>query len=183
MLSKQTPRLTLMALTPDAIIEYLDDRPALFQRLNLVMKGISLRPPYDFLDELEEVLREIVLPGLHANPAGYPAYTHWIIIEDATARCIGGIGCFPFNEEEGTVMMGYFIDADAEGKGYASEAVQGLLDFLWEETGLVSVIADTPPEHIASQKVLSKNGFTRLGEVEEGVRWQYFLDPEYDIHE
>lgn len=37
---------------------------------------------------------------------------------------------------------------------------------------LKSAIADTPTNHVSSQKCFKRNGFTLLSEVEDGLRWK-----------
>ncbi|MCX8188720.1 MAG: GNAT family N-acetyltransferase [Nitrososphaeria archaeon] len=51
------------------------------------------------------------------------------------------------------------------GKGYATEAVNLLLKFLFSSKNVERIQATTHVENIASQKVLENNGFIREGEL------------------
>ncbi|MBW3020412.1 GNAT family N-acetyltransferase [Candidatus Woesearchaeota archaeon] len=49
------------------------------------------------------------------------------------------------------------------GKGYATEASAGIIDYMFREVKLNKITADTDPDNIASQRVLEKLGFTQEG--------------------
>src|SRR4051812_19193765 len=77
---------------------------------------------------------------------------------------------------DGTVEIAYGIDPDHRGKGYATEAAVGLAAFAFD-SGLVQVVvAHTLPEPNASTRVLTKCGFSFVGEVvdpEDGLVWRW----------
>jgi ribosomal-protein-alanine N-acetyltransferase len=52
-------------------------------------------------------------------------------------------------------------------KGYASEALSGLIDWAKQDGSLCQILADTPVDNNSSEKVLEKNGFQQFGEIEE----------------
>lgn len=59
--------------------------------------------------------------------------------------------------------LGYTLARCAWGKGYASEAVSRLLDFLFAELKLHRVVADCDVENGASSRLLERLGFRREG--------------------
>jgi ribosomal-protein-alanine N-acetyltransferase len=59
--------------------------------------------------------------------------------------------------------VGYWIDEGRNGRGLASRALAAVLETAYGELGLHRVAASTRPENHASQRVLAKNGFTRIG--------------------
>jgi ribosomal-protein-alanine N-acetyltransferase len=59
--------------------------------------------------------------------------------------------------------IGYWIDAPRQGRGLATAAVAGVVEFAFGEAGLHRVEAGTLPDNFASQRVLEKNGFERIG--------------------
>ena len=59
--------------------------------------------------------------------------------------------------------IGYWIDRPRQGRGLATSAVAGVVEFAFGEAGLHRVEAGTLPDNIASQRVLEKNGFERIG--------------------
>ena len=77
--------------------------------------------------------------------------------------------------------IGYIIDPDFWGKGYASEALKAWLAWYWDtfpqghpslsESDRAKIVAETGPEAAASCKVLQKCGFQHAGKrdiIEEG---------------
>ena len=66
---------------------------------------------------------------------------------------------------EGVVEIAYGIEAEHEGKGYATEAAQALVEFAAGCRDVRLVRAHTLPVGAASQRVLRKCGFKFVGEV------------------
>jgi len=65
---------------------------------------------------------------------------------------------------------------DYQGKGYATEAAQALVDYGFSDSRVRVVIAHTLPESNASGRVLTKCGFKHIGEVidpEDGLVWRW----------
>jgi aminoglycoside 6'-N-acetyltransferase len=59
--------------------------------------------------------------------------------------------------------IGYFLIPEERGKGYCTEAVKIMVDFLFLTKQIVRVQAATDVKNIGSQKVLEKAGFTKEG--------------------
>ena len=57
-------------------------------------------------------------------------------------------------------MIGYKIDKEHEGKGYMSEAVGKVVDFLFEELNMHRIEINILPENIRSRKLAERLGFT-----------------------
>ena len=66
--------------------------------------------------------------------------------------------------------VGYWVAADSNGRGLATEAVAEVVALAFGELNLHRVQAETLPENAASQRVLERNGFTRYGTVPEYLR-------------
>jgi RimJ/RimL family protein N-acetyltransferase len=61
--------------------------------------------------------------------------------------------------------VAYIIDIPQRGKGYATETVLILVDYLFLTRQLERIQALIDVENIASQKVIEKAGFRREGEL------------------
>jgi ribosomal-protein-alanine N-acetyltransferase len=68
---------------------------------------------------------------------------------------------------DGTVEVGYAIVSEYQRRGYATEAVRGLLAHAFNVPGVQRVIAETLPELSPSIGVLEKTGFRLIGEGSE----------------
>lgn len=62
-----------------------------------------------------------------------------------------------------TANLGYFVDADRAGRGLGTAAIAETVDYAFRELGLHRVEAGTAVDNVASQRVLEKNRFTRVG--------------------
>lgn len=105
----------------------------------------------------EEFIREVM--DIHAPKQG--AWMQIAVALKETNELIGDIGCILRNEDACQAIIGYRIASPYWHKGYAFEAVQGWLDFLFEDLDIHRVIADCDTENVASYKLLEKLGFRR----------------------
>jgi [ribosomal protein S5]-alanine N-acetyltransferase len=74
-----------------------------------------------------------------------------------------------------TAELSYAIDAPYQSRGYATEAVDAVLGFAFDQAGLDYVIACIEPDNQASVRVAEKNG---MAPVAEG-RYRYRLMRRY----
>jgi len=83
----------------------------------------------------------------------------FVITDKETGNHIGwcGVGCLDFNHHDKEVF--YLIGKSHWGKGYATEAVQGLINYCFNNLELSKLIAVVKPNNIASKNVLEKLGF------------------------
>ena len=73
---------------------------------------------------------------------------------------------------DGSVEIGYGISKEFCGKGYATEAVNAVVDWAMEQSGIARIEAETDPDNTASQRVLEKCGFIPTDVIgEEGPRF------------
>ncbi len=111
---------------------------------------------------------------------------HIILKDDGSGQrlAIGSIGFKGLPDENGITETGYSIMEDFQRRGFASEALEGLLKWAFAHEKVKMVIAETYPDHEASQGVMLKNDFVLAGHgSEEGVirleltRERYFSQP------
>jgi RimJ/RimL family protein N-acetyltransferase len=78
---------------------------------------------------------------------------------------VGEIGCAFV--ETGVVEIGYAVVPSCWGRGYATDAVRGLITRAQAIPGIERIIAHTPLDRPASGRVLTKAGFACTGETED----------------
>ena len=66
--------------------------------------------------------------------------------------------------------LGYFVAREANGRGVATRAIGIALGEAFGRLGLHRVEAGTLTDNIASQRVLEKNGFERIGVARDYLR-------------
>jgi ribosomal-protein-alanine N-acetyltransferase len=67
-------------------------------------------------------------------------------------------------------VLGYYLDADAQGRGLATESVAEIVALAFGRLGLHRIEAATRLDNGASQRVLERNGFTRFGVAKDYLR-------------
>jgi len=79
--------------------------------------------------------------------------------------------------------VGYSLIPSERGKGYCSEAVKIMVDYLFLSREIVRIQAQTDVRNVASQKVLEKAGFKREGTLRKTgfVRGEWTDDYIYSI--
>ncbi len=78
-----------------------------------------------------------------------------------------------------SASLGYWIAEAAGGRGVATAAVRDIVRVAFAELGLHRIQADTLEHNVASQRVLERNGFVRIGHAPRYLkiagRWQDFI--------
>jgi len=59
--------------------------------------------------------------------------------------------------------VGYWVSQSAGGRGVATAALRDIIGVAFGELGLHRIQGETLPDNVASQRVLERNGFTRIG--------------------
>jgi RimJ/RimL family protein N-acetyltransferase len=84
----------------------------------------------------------------------------WFIIEKKDESEIGLIGYFP---KDDCLEIGYVLLPSERKKGYCTEAVKIIVDFLFLLRNIVRIQAYTDIGNVASHKVLNKANFKKEG--------------------
>ncbi len=130
-------------------------------------------------DEERREAYEEMLRGSLEHPDDWGWYAIWLIMrKDGTN--IGNLS-FKGTPDEGIVEIGYGIAEEYRGFGYATEALETILEWAFDQPGVTSVAAETGPDNLASQRVLEKCGFSPTGIMgKEGPRFiKDQSDPSY----
>lgn len=91
-----------------------------------------------------------------------PGWFQWAIERTADRAHIGDLGVRR-HENRMQAELGYTLAPAAQGQGYATEAVRGILRHLFRVEGLHKVSAECDARNTASARVLERAGFTREG--------------------
>ena len=98
------------------------------------------------------------------------------VIEKKDGSKIGSM--VHFTHPVGNLLeIGGFMIPGESGKGYTTEAIQLMVDYLFLSKDIVRVQAETHVENIASRRVLEKNGFKREGLLRKAMlAWGKWAD-------
>ncbi|MBG9456210.1 alanine acetyltransferase [Lysinibacillus sphaericus] len=86
-------------------------------------------------------------------------------------QLVGIIEAMEFNQKVNMVTIGYYLAEDFWGKGLASDAVNIVVKYLFEEVHINRIQAEVMPLNEASKKVLQKNGFLKEGLLRQAKVW------------
>jgi len=97
------------------------------------------------------------------------------LIEKKDGTKVGFIAHFPVAEKLG-IEIGYVIVPSERGKGYCTEAVKIIVDYLFLSKDITRIQAHTDVKNVGSQKVLEKAGFSKEGTLRKSTfirgRWR-----------
>lgn len=161
-----TERLRLVPATQALVRAALAGREALAAAIGTAVPETW---PHQYLDRqaLEYTLERVGGP-----PAREGWWLHFVVLEGGGTGplLIGTAGFKGPVSADGSVEIGYGIVADQQRRGYASEAVRGLLAQAFAVPEVRRVVAETLPELVGSIGVLRRCGFRPAeGASEPGI--------------
>jgi [ribosomal protein S5]-alanine N-acetyltransferase len=151
-------RLEMIAATKE-LLQVESDHSQLAQGLQAKIPANWPPPLYD------ADARRFFLTVVSENPDAV-GWTAWYIVlrrESGKKTLIGSVGACGLPDKEDKIVIGYSLLDQFHGKGYATEALHGFLEWTRQCPRLRKVVADTFPYLTASIRVLGKNGFVRCG--------------------
>ena len=99
-----------------------------------------------------------------SDPAGLEDSEYILIIEDEdNGEGVGWLTLEITSRLHGLARIGYTIDRERWGQGYATAAVEAIVRWLFTETVIQRVEADCSIDNPASKRVLEKCGFEQVG--------------------
>jgi [ribosomal protein S5]-alanine N-acetyltransferase len=171
----QTPRLDLIAISLPLLRCEMGDGPDFAARFH-ALAGAVIPPEWPPQDWEPHVL-EYVLRQLTAHPE-FLGWTRFIALRDAetgSRTLVGTVGAIPPATEmahsaPGEIEVGYGIMPAFQRRGFATEALAGMMAWVRSQMDVRAFVAQTFPHLHASIRVLEKSGFEPAGGgFEEGT--------------
>jgi RimJ/RimL family protein N-acetyltransferase len=109
-----------------------------------------------------------------------PSDSKWFIVEKKNSSKIG----FVYHESKGSQLeIGYALLPNERNKGYGTETIRMIVDYLFLAKPVVRIQATTDVRNRPSQRVLDKNEFKREGVIRKAdfVRGQWRDEYLYSI--
>ena len=147
-----TERMVLRRYRPE-------DAEPLYRRLGKdpAMAQYSGWNPYATLEMAEDTVRRFI--------DGYKDAHVYSWVMDVDDVVIGTIGAY--DHQDGRIEVGFSVVPGWQGRGYATEALRKVLEYLTENEGISCVTAWCAADNAASGRVLEKAGM-RLVSTEKG---------------
>jgi len=92
-----------------------------------------------------------------------PRNSPWLAISGTTRDAVGSVGLSTSADDEGTLLVGYSIYPEFEGRRYATEATKALISWALSLPGTRVIQATIPPWHLSSLRVAEKLGMRQVG--------------------
>jgi len=87
--------------------------------------------------------------------------------ERATGEFVAQLYAGPLSWEAREFEVGYFVDADHEGRGFVTEAVLGVRGWLFEHLGARRLVLRCEDTNLRSARVAERCGFRQEGHLRE----------------
>lgn len=127
-------------------------------------------PVYGTARQTAELLKKYI--------EGYknPDFYRWAIVEKSSGENIGQIAFCKVWSDCGTAEVEYCIGGRFQGRGYAGEALRGLISHAFESTDFQSLKPITEP------KTPNRGGFLKSPPCASRTRWNAFLRENVSPH-
>jgi RimJ/RimL family protein N-acetyltransferase len=130
----------------------------------------------DFLKNGAAEVSPAWLARLETATEADPWIDGFAVVHVASNTVIGSASFKGPPDADGVVEVAYAVVPSQQGRGYATEATMELVAYAFGDDRVRVVRAHTLPRNVASGRVLSKCGFTRIGQVvdpEDGPVWRW----------
>ncbi len=165
----ETPRLILRAFRPEDAAAF-----SAYRSEPEVARFQGWSAPYS-LEQAQEFVTEM----MQAVP-GTPGQWYQIAMEEkASGQVIGDVAFHIEANSPQQAILGITLAGAAQGKGYATEAMQRLLQFLFEDLELHRVSAYIDVDNPASYQLVERLGFRREGHFIENTWFKGAWSSEY----
>lgn len=165
----ETPRLILRAFRPEDAAAF-----SAYRSEPEVARFQGWSAPYS-LEQAQEFVTEM----MQAVP-GTPGQWYQIAMEEkASGQVIGDVAFHIEANSPQQAILGITLAGAAQGKGYATEAMQRLLQFLFEDLELHRVSAYIDVDNPASYQLVERLGFRREGHFIENTWFKGAWGSEY----
>lgn len=167
-----TDRLTVRMLASDDVTAFTH-----YRKLPEVARYQDWPMPYtrDLAHELADEMERL----------GRPTPGEWVQLAiDGPDGMVGDVAVW-LDEDATLAMVGYTLDPIYQGRGYALEAVEAVVDWLFRRQHVHRIAATIDPRNLASARVLEQCGFEYVGTARSAafVRGEWTDDARFSLLE
>ncbi|UKS54702.1 GNAT family N-acetyltransferase [Exiguobacterium acetylicum] len=106
--------------------------------------------------------------------ASDPSMLYWgsWLVMTKDGQVVGDIGFKGKPDSRQAIEIGYGLLPAFHNRGFATEAVRALIDWVFDETEVKAVLAKTDLTNQASIRVLEKAGLIQIGSDDRYIMWE-----------
>lgn len=150
-----TERLTLRQLS-------IDDRQSIFDlRSDEEINKYLDRVPSKSIDDAINFINKINENSKSNNSI------YWVITLSSPKTVVGTICLFDFSNEKNSCEIGYELMPKYQGQGIMKEAIQVVIDYVFQTLNFKKIIAFTHNENLKSTDLLLKFNFVKSLEIDK----------------
>jgi [ribosomal protein S5]-alanine N-acetyltransferase len=165
-----TPRLQLVPATADLVRCEIEDPRELFTELSV--EPVPNWPPEALRDVLPSFYREL------CEDSSLVGWLSWYWVHSSPeGRTLVGSGGFVGPPVQGKVEIGYETRAAYRRRGFATEAVDALVQWACKDSRVRTIVARVLPDNVASRRVLDACGFTAMNKLDESGMLRFERTP------
>jgi len=141
--------------------------------MEIKTKRLNIKPCTGDLFESDEEVKphiQLYLEELESDQELF-GWGVWLVFSQTDQQLIGDIG-FKGKPVDGVVEVGYGISPDEQNKGYATEAVEALVNWAFQTGKVNKIVAETLKTNEASIRVLEKLFMNKVEQDEHMVYWE-----------
>ncbi len=94
----------------------------------------------------------------------------FVVIEKETKKIVGDLGIHFFDSENKQVEIGCTLNKCFQNKGYATESLKRIIDYLFKELNKHRIITSIDPENKSSIRLVERIGFRKEAYFVESLR-------------
>ena len=158
-----TERLEIVALNSSQLNMWCTNITELENMLGFKYEG----------EPIEGILLNIIKGQINLcenDNLNYLWHSFWLIISKVDRVVVGSCAFKNIPNKSGEVEIGYGLGNLHEHKGYMTECIKGITSWALKQDGVQSVIAETEPGNLPSEKVLQRCGFVHY-KTENNNKW------------
>lgn len=152
-----TKRLELVVLDARQLKLWTENLPLLEAELNC---SYQAEPMADFF---QEIVRG-QLAATEKDPENAAWHSFWFLIRKSDRVVVGSADFKDVPNASGEVEIGYGLSTKFEHQGFMTEAVEAMCVWALAQSGVLTVLAETERDGLASQNVLTRCGFRKFQE-------------------
>lgn len=165
----ETDQLRIIPLNHEYLAKFIKSDNSLEAALNLNDSSEAMQ------EALREALENDILPNLRDSNKNYLYYTLWMAIDKNENKIVGNICLKGEPNDDGEVEIGYGVYEEFKNRGYMTEIVALMIEWLRKQSNVKLVTALTEKDNVPSIRVLDKNKFIQSGEKEDLLYWVFQL--------
>lgn len=164
----KTSRLLIKPLDKEQLHLYLQAGDLFEKSAGLTCTGRMVVPA------VQSMVNNFTIPQMASATAdNYLFYTFWVVVEKSSRLIVAELGFKGEPTGNGEIEIGYGTMPAQQGKGFMTEAVNGMLLWAKHRPDVACILAETEETNAASIRVLRKNNFAQYTRKGNMLWWKY----------